>query len=233
MGVEIDGLGDMFEDLDDLEDDYGDDGENWQVGTNVEYAIYLEFGTSSHVIEGDPLLYFENESGQLISKKRVRHPGNDPKPFFRPAVNEVRLQGGPGFIRHNTRKQPEQIDSTREYVATLDQSVAQVVRTLRSGGGSLHLISSVKRRPDTHGDPLSVAHCLWMHADDDGDGNAEQTEAYLFRNDDGSVDVYAHYEASVLNPEAHLTDPQTDGDPEGVVTAALYIGGVKPPEKER
>jgi len=150
MGVEIDGLGDMFEDLDDLEDDYGDDGENWQVGTNVEYAIYLEFGTSSHVIEGDPLLYFENESGQLISKKRVRHPGNDPKPFFRPAVNEVRLQGGPGFIRHNTRKQPEQIDSTREYVATLAFALQRRVQEIIRNKGLIdtgNLRASVRATP--------------------------------------------------------------------------------------
>jgi len=101
-----------------------------------------------------------------------------------------------------------------EYVATIDDSLRSVVRRLQAGGGSLHLINSIKRRPTEHGDPLSAAHVVWVHGE-------TQTEAYLFVNADGSIDVYAHHEVAVTDPEGHLTEQQDDGDPEGVVTGAL------------
>jgi len=49
-----------------------------------------------------------------------------------------------------------------------------------------------------------------------------QTEAYAFVNPDGTMSVYAHEEPSVLRPRAHLDgSKQVDGDPRGVVSAAL------------
>jgi len=103
----------------------------------------------------------------------------------------------------------------REYHATLQGSVRSVVRQLREGGGSLHLISSVKRRPSGRGDTLSRAHVVWTH--DDG----TQTECYLFQNDDGTTDVYVHHETGVADPAGHLSDRQRDGDVRGVVADAL------------
>jgi len=99
-----------------------------------------------------------------------------------------------------------------EYLVTREQSVTAVWKQLVAEGGSPHLIASVKRRP---GPEYSAAHAVWTHADGD------QTEAYLFDNGDGSTDVYTHHETSVTDPEGHLEDPQTDGDPEGVVRSAL------------
>jgi len=108
-----------------------------------------------------------------------------------------------------------------EFLRTVATDVRATACRLRDGGGSLHLVSSVKRRPDTHGDPLSAAHVVWTHPATPAHAEPMQTEAYLFRNGDGTTDVYAHYEASVIAPEAHLTTVQRDGDPRGVVTAAL------------
>lgn len=99
-----------------------------------------------------------------------------------------------------------------EYLVTVEGSVREVVGSLRDAGASLHLLNSLKRRPDTHGDPLTAAHVVWFV-----DGTGEQVEGYLFRNDDGSVDVYAHTETDVADPLGHLTDAQTDGDAHGVV----------------
>lgn len=112
---------------------------------------------------------------------------------------------------------PKRGRTDAEYLTTVRGDYRGVVTTLRNGGGSLHLISSVKRRPDDHGDPYSAAHLVWTH--DDG----SQTEAFLFENDDGSTDVYVHAETSVTDPDGHLSDPQTDGDPRGVVTDALGL----------
>jgi len=99
-----------------------------------------------------------------------------------------------------------------EYQATVDASVRDTVASLRGAGASLHLINSLKRRPDTHGDPLTAAHVVWFV-----DETGEQVEAYLFRNSDGTTDVYVHTETAVDDPLGHLTDAQTDGDAHGVL----------------
>lgn len=121
MGVEVNGMGELFEELDELGDDYGDDGIEWVVGTPVEYAAVVEYGSAPHPIEADQAetLAFPGEDGDTVFRASVDHPGTDPQPYFRPAINEVRLQGPDGFIRHNTRKKFEDIDSTREFVQTL------------------------------------------------------------------------------------------------------------------
>jgi hypothetical protein len=105
-----------------------------------------------------------------------------------------------------------------EFIATVDMSVRETASVLREGGAMWHLISSIKRRPDGHGDTLTRAHVVWFHGDE------HQTEAYLFRNADGTTDVYAHYEAGVVDPVGHLTEPQRQGDPKGVVRGALAAG---------
>lgn len=99
-----------------------------------------------------------------------------------------------------------------EYQTTVRGSVKETVRTLQDAGASLHLLNSLKRRPDTHGDPLSGAHVVWTIPHE-----GDQVEGYLFRNDDGTVDLYAHTEASTDDPLAHLTGAQTDGDGYDVV----------------
>jgi len=103
-----------------------------------------------------------------------------------------------------------------EYVATIDDSLRSVVRRLQAGGGSLHLINSIKRRPTEHGDPLSAAHVVWVHGE-------TQTEAYLFRGVDGGTDVYGHLEPSVMTPRKHLDGEQTDGDPRQVIGPAVGV----------
>ena len=109
-----------------------------------------------------------------------------------------------------------------EYLTTIDDSPREVARTLRKSGGSPHLLNSLKRRPAGEGDRLTVAHLVWTHTDD------TQTEAYLFRNDDGSTDVYAHHETSTDYPLRHLTETQTNGDVRDVVVDALATEYAEP-----
>jgi len=97
-----------------------------------------------------------------------------------------------------------------EFVATADASVREIFRELSDSGASLHLLCSIKRRPDERGDPLTAAHMVWTRGD-------TQVEAYLFDNADGTVDIYAHTEASTDNPLEHLTRRQKDGDTVGVL----------------
>ena len=62
------------------------------VGTNVEYAPMVEYGTASHVITPTTgeFLYFEGEDGHLIRKRSVKHPGTPAQPYMRPALRKHR-----------------------------------------------------------------------------------------------------------------------------------------------
>lgn len=102
-----------------------------------------------------------------------------------------------------------------EFIQTVDAPYRGVVRACRKHGASLHLLNSLKRRPDVHGDPITIAHCVWTHDDD------TQTECYLFANDDGTTDVFAHHEPSTDTPLRHLTGKQSNGDVRGVVSEVL------------
>jgi len=106
--------------------------------------------------------------------------------------------------------------SDAEYLGTEADRVRAVAKRLTAAGGHLHLVNSVKRRPDTHGDPLSMAHVVFRHTD------GTQTEAFLFHNADATTDLYAHFEPDPTRPLAHLGgESQSDGDPRGVVSEAL------------
>jgi hypothetical protein len=62
----------------------------WAVGTPVDYADDVEYGTAPHVITptNGEFLYFEGKDGHLIRKRSVNHPGTPAQPFMRPALNE-------------------------------------------------------------------------------------------------------------------------------------------------
>ena len=46
---------------------------DYEIGTNLEYSEYIEDGTSPHIINGNPYLYWEGASHPVRS---VNHPGN-------------------------------------------------------------------------------------------------------------------------------------------------------------
>jgi len=100
MPVDVDGLDDVFEDLDDLEDDFSGPTEDWVIGTAVEYSIYLEFGTRNM----------------------------DPKPFFRPVLVEVRTRGVADFIEHNSKLEVEAIGSIRQLVGSLAFTIERRIK---------------------------------------------------------------------------------------------------------
>jgi hypothetical protein len=151
MGVEIDGLADMFEELDELEDDFSGPVESWVVGSNQEYGPFLEYGTSPHVIEGNPLA-FPGEGGDTVFAQKVNHPGTDPRPHWRPAVNEVRLKGAGDFIEDNSNVRVETIEDARQLVATLAFSIE---RNLKGRVTDLGLIDTGAYRASIGAVPLS------------------------------------------------------------------------------
>jgi len=60
------------------------EGDGAVVFAAAEYAPYVEFGTRPHVIRPRPgrkaLRFFSN--GEAIIRRRVKHPGTKPRPFF-------------------------------------------------------------------------------------------------------------------------------------------------------
>jgi len=98
------------------------------VGTNVEYAIHLEFGTRPHTITPTDaeVLRFEAD-GEEVFAMEVQHPGIDPKPFLRPPVNDARRNPGE-FIRTNTQTALEELGSAEEVVEALALAVERKVK---------------------------------------------------------------------------------------------------------
>lgn len=103
----------------------------------------------------------------------------------------------------------------RDYVRTVGHDPRRVAQYLHDRDATPHLVATAKAR-EVEG-RRQWAHTQWVWFHDDG----SQTEAYLFRDDDGATDVYAHHETAVTDPDGHLTDGQTHGDPRGVVRDAV------------
>lgn len=64
-----------------------------KVGTNVEYAPALEFGSGPYVItpdDAEALQWTDPETGEPVFAASVEHPGIEAQPFLLPAVDEVR-----------------------------------------------------------------------------------------------------------------------------------------------
>jgi len=109
------------------------------------------------------------------------------------------------FVHHKSNR------SDAEFLFTTTQSREAVWTWLESQGGDPHIVSSVKHRRFQDADQYSDLHFVWQHDDQ------MQTEVFTFENDDGSHDVYAHVEPSVLVPRKHLNGKQTDGDARQVI----------------
>lgn len=77
---------------------YRVDGNELIIGPHVPYAPYMEFGTGSksefggqpYEIKPKSGKYLKFQSnGKTVFVKKVMHPGVDPRPFMRPAVEEA------------------------------------------------------------------------------------------------------------------------------------------------
>lgn len=60
------------------------------VGTEVEYALPVEYGTKPHVIESHGDYPLRAADGTVFGK-RVNHPGTQAQPFLRPSVTAGRF----------------------------------------------------------------------------------------------------------------------------------------------
>jgi hypothetical protein len=100
-----------------------DDAPRFVVGTGVEYAVYLEFGTSQM----------------------------DPKPFFAPVLDEARGDI-PAFINRHTRTDAASIRSAEDLVETLALAVERRIKAVITRKGLIDtgtLRASVQAVPAT------------------------------------------------------------------------------------
>lgn len=98
-GAEFDGVDDLLVDIESIEQRWLGSPVTFQVGTNVEYAAVVEFGSDPHVIrpnDADGWLRFE-DGGQVVYAKEVHHPGTAPQPFLEPALEEAHRKA-PGVL---------------------------------------------------------------------------------------------------------------------------------------
>jgi hypothetical protein len=106
IDLNLDGLEAAINRLEQLEDDV-ETLTTYTVGTAVEYSLYLEFGTSKM----------------------------DAKPFFRPAINEIRAQGVDGFIAHNTRTSVETLPDADAVIRVLALALERRVKEIITDKG--------------------------------------------------------------------------------------------------
>jgi len=106
LDLNLDGLEAAINRLDELEDSV-ETLTTYTVGTAVEYSLYLEFSTSKM----------------------------DAKPFFRPAINEIRAQGVDGFIAHNTRTSVEALPDADAVIRVLALALERRVKEIITDKG--------------------------------------------------------------------------------------------------
>ena len=64
----------------------------FEVGAYAPYAAAVEFGSKPHVIrpKNKEMLHWKGVNGEKFFAFKVNHPGTDPQPFMRPAIDEVK-----------------------------------------------------------------------------------------------------------------------------------------------
>jgi len=62
----------------------------WAVGSSVDYAADVEYGTAPHVITPDDAdaLRFPGPDGDPVFAQHVDHPGTPAQPYLRPALKQ-------------------------------------------------------------------------------------------------------------------------------------------------
>ena len=70
------------------------------IGTNVEYATNVEFGTGPHEIVAKNKKVLANKKKGIIFGKKVKHPGSKPRPYMRPAFEKNKKRVAEFFIQN-------------------------------------------------------------------------------------------------------------------------------------
>jgi len=99
--IDINGLEEHQRELQDQAEQWSQPSGSWYVGTAVEYAVYVEFGTSKM----------------------------DARPFFRPALVEAQ-RDLEEFVRSNHKKTLSQVDSPSELVRVIADALERRIKII-------------------------------------------------------------------------------------------------------
>jgi len=82
----------------------------YRLSDGVGYGVDVEYGTAPHVITPSTMRALRFSSGgQTIFSKKVMHPGTEAQPFFRPALDQVKLVWIPRFFERVLAKKGNNI----------------------------------------------------------------------------------------------------------------------------
>lgn len=87
MGADLEGVADLNETIDDVARRWSGN-VAYAVGSDLDYAAAVEYGTDPHPITPDDAdaLRFEI-NGTVVYTKHVEHPGTEAQPYLRPALD--------------------------------------------------------------------------------------------------------------------------------------------------
>lgn len=125
INLDIDGFADVAEELDDLEDRYGE-ASSRLVTSGAEYSIHLEYGRGPIEADEGSALKFENEDGETIYRTSVS--GHRPYPFFYPAVREYQANPEAFILKNSALDSLDAIQSTDDLIETIASSLQQQMR---------------------------------------------------------------------------------------------------------
>lgn len=74
---------------------------NWMIESRADHALDVEYGTQPHLITPNTGDYLKFESdGETVYTHFANHPGTDPQPYLRPALNRHQS----GYVRNIARR---------------------------------------------------------------------------------------------------------------------------------
>lgn len=119
MGADLEGVDSLIERTDSTARRWSGRA-RFSVGTNVEYAAYIEFGTRPHEItpnDNQALHFYVN--GMEVFATHVEHPGTRPYPYMRPGA-EAAARRAEGLAKNSN-----DLEELAEKLAAVVERVAK------------------------------------------------------------------------------------------------------------
>lgn len=114
----------------------------------------------------------------------------------------------------------------RDYITTTDTSPDEIEEALHPKY-QRNLLSTRKYRSTSGGRQWAAGS--WVY---DPEDTSYQHHVFIFPARSGGTDIYGHREKSVRDPDGHLNDEQTPGDPNGLVAVQLAMSGIATYDRE-
>lgn len=125
MGADLKGVADLTSTTDEIAARWSGT-VTYAIGTNVDYAAVVEYGSGPHEITPDDaeVLRFE-VGGTVVYTQHVDHPGTEAQPYLRPAIKEAggnlkSIASNATTLEQATRRIAEDVASRAKRKAPVD-----------------------------------------------------------------------------------------------------------------